>query len=136
MKIIEINTNEIKPNPHQPRKEFDKTRLQELAESIKKNGIINPINVSKTKDGYELVSGERRLLAHRLAKIKKIKAIVRELTKEENIAHTIVENIHRVDLSEWEKATSVRKLINSKYKPKQIREMLGISEKEYWSNIF
>lgn len=103
--MIEIDINKIKPNPLQPRKEFDKVKLIELSKSIKETGLINPIQVKKkSKNEYELVCGERRLRAHKLIKLKKIKAIVKKYnSKEDEQIESLIENMQRNDLNFIEK---------------------------------
>jgi ParB family chromosome partitioning protein len=127
MEIIEIDVDKIKPNPTQPRKEFDETKLKELAESISRQGLINPINVVKKDDSYELISGERRLKAHKIANIKTIKAIVRDIDEKDRIIQGLIENIQRENLTEYEKALNIREIADRGYKPPEIAKMLGVS---------
>jgi ParB family chromosome partitioning protein len=82
MEINEIEVDKIKTNPNQPRKEFNKESLKELSSSIESRGLINPISVKRVGDGYELICGERRLKAFKLAGIKKINAIIDFLSEE------------------------------------------------------
>lgn len=129
MEIQEIKTDQIKPNPFQPRKEFDKEKLQELADSIKSVGLINPIHVTQlSKTEYELISGERRLKAHKLANLPTIKAIIEDLTETENHTHSLVENLHREDLSDWDKAHSIKEMVDKGITQKQIGKMLGLHQ--------
>lgn len=103
----------IHPGPYQPRSIFDKDRLEELAESIRHQGVIQPIVVrSKGDDGYELVAGERRWRAAQLAGIENIPAIVRKVPDEIAIAMALVENIQREDLNPIEEATALRRLVD------------------------
>ena len=103
----------IKTNPFQPRTNFNKEKIDELALSISKYGIIQPITVKKLKDGYyELISGERRLRASKLLGLKKIPAYVKSNRKKESLEMALVENIQREDLDPIEVATSYEKLIN------------------------
>ena len=111
--IVELDVSLIKTNPNQPRKIFDETKLNELSSSIKEHGLLQPINVIKSNDNeYILVSGERRLRAHKLASIDKIKVIVldAELQKLRELA--LIENIQRDDLNVIELAYSYAQLIN------------------------
>jgi ParB family chromosome partitioning protein len=102
--MIEIPIEKVRPNPNQPRKEFDKEKLNEFVENIRINGQLTPITVSKNKDFWEIVSGERRWRAMKILKIKTIKAIVKEYSDEKTKKiETIVENIQREDLKEEEK---------------------------------
>lgn len=99
-KVLNLLVDKITPNPYQPRKEFKEEQLQELADSIRIHGILEPILVSRKKDGeYELVAGERRLRAAKLAKLKDIPAIVREATERQKVAWALTENLQRSDLS-------------------------------------
>ena len=94
--IQQIAVSEIRPNPYQPRKEFDEEGLAELAESIRQNGVFQPIIVRKSKiKGYELVAGERRLRASKLAEKETIPAIVRDYSEETMIQIAGVENLQR-----------------------------------------
>ena len=95
--IVEIPVDEIRSNPYQPRLHFDESGLQELAESIKQVGVLEPIIVKRSIKGYELVAGERRTKASRLAGIKTIPAIVKDFSDEEMMEIAILENIQRED---------------------------------------
>ena len=129
MEIQELKTDQIKPNPFQPRKEFDQEKLQELADSIKSVGLINPIHVSQlSANQYELISGERRLKAHKLANLPTIKAIIEDLTETENHTHSLVENLHREDLSDWDKAQSIKEMVDKGIPHKQIGKLLGLHQ--------
>lgn len=104
-KVDRIPVSEIRPNPYQPRQNFDQDALEELAESIKQNGVLQPIIVRKSSaKGYELVAGERRHRASILAGIDTIPAIVRELNEEFMIRYAILENLQREDLTPLEEA--------------------------------
>jgi ParB family chromosome partitioning protein len=95
----------IKPNKYQPRKTFDQMRLQELAESIKENGIIQPLIVTKTgSSDYELIAGERRLEAAKLAGLENVPVVIRSVSKKEQLQLAIIENIQREDLNPIEEA--------------------------------
>lgn len=109
----EIDVNLIVPNPNQPRKIFDETKLQELADSIKKYGLLQPVTVIKGDDNkYILVAGERRLRAHKLADIDKIKAIITNVEEMQLRELALIENIQRDDLNIIELAYSYAQLIN------------------------
>ena len=111
--LLEIDVNNIVPNPNQPRKMFDEDKLQELSSSIKKHGLLQPIVVIKDdSDGFILVSGERRLRAHKLANIDTIKAIVTNIKELELRELAFIENIQRDDLNVIELAYSYAQLIN------------------------
>ncbi len=99
-----IDVEDIKANPEQPREHFDRDKLRELSESIKEVGLINPVTVRSKGKGYEIVTGERRWRAHQIAKIKKVPALVKEYSSEGQVAiESLIENIHRTDLSDIEK---------------------------------
>ena len=103
----------ISPGPYQPRSIFDKDRLEELAESIRHQGVIQPVVVrAKGEDHYELIAGERRWRAAQLAGIESIPAIVRKVPDEIAIAMALVENIQREDLNPIEEATALRRLVD------------------------
>ena len=104
-KVERIPVSEIRPNPYQPRQNFDQEALEELAESIQQNGVLQPIIVRKSSaKGYELVAGERRHRASILAGIDTIPAIIRELNEEFMIRYAILENLQREDLTPLEEA--------------------------------
>ena len=103
--VEEIDLADIRPNPYQPRKHFNEEALQELAESIKQSGVFQPIIVRQSSiKGYELIAGERRVRASRLAGRETIPAIVRQLDEEAMIEIAVVENLQREDLSPLEEA--------------------------------
>ena len=123
-----IDVSKIKPNPEQPRKIFDLEALKELAESIKKNGLVQPIVVQKLKeDEYVIVAGERRWRATKLAGIKYIPAIVKEYSKETAIAESLAENLHRTDLSLHELGSFLKKIQNT-LSQRDLSEKYGISK--------
>jgi ParB family chromosome partitioning protein len=98
-KIVELDINEIKPNPNQPRKIFDEEKLKELSDSISSHGLLQPITVIKDKiDGYILIAGERRLKAHKLANLDTIKAIIIDIEEFKLRELALIENIQRDDL--------------------------------------
>ena len=110
--VSEIEVALISPNPYQPRKQFDEQMLQELSASIKEQGVIQPITVRKlAKDEYQLISGERRLRASKLAGLAAIPAYVREATNQQMQAMALIENIQRADLNAIEIANSYTELI-------------------------
>ena len=111
--IILVPQEEIFPNPNQPRQRFDFDELEGLAQSIRQNGIIQPIAVRVNDKGqYELISGERRLRASRLVGITKIPCIIMEATDSKSALFALIENIQRSDLSFFEEALAIDKLIN------------------------
>jgi ParB family chromosome partitioning protein len=109
---IEIPISRIRPNPYQPRKRFDAESLAALAASIAANGVIQPILVSETLDGYQLVAGERRLRAAQAAGLERIPAVVRQLIDRDQLELSLVENLQRADLDPLETADAYRQLIS------------------------
>ena len=112
-RVEEIDVESITPNPYQPRKNFDKTALKELSQSIKKHGLLQPIVVIEKDDGYLLVAGERRLRAHKLANIPTIKAIIADVDIDDFRLRelALIENIQRENLNAIELANSYAELI-------------------------
>lgn len=111
--IQEISVDEIRSNPHQPREYFDEESLRELSESIKEHGLIEPIIVKKSIKGYDLVAGERRTKAARLAGLTKIPAIIRDFTDQQMMEIALIENIQREDLSPIEEASAYKNYIDA-----------------------
>lgn len=109
--IVEISLKDIRPNPFQPRKTFDETALGELADSIKEDGLLQPIVVSEDIDGYVLIAGERRFRASKLAKLKEIRAIVLNSDDAKMRKFALVENIQREELNAVELAEAYGELI-------------------------
>lgn len=112
--FFECSINQISPNKHQPRMAFDQDELQELAESIQKNGVIQPLIVSRTsKKKFELIAGERRLRAAKIAGLKTVPVVVREVAGDDELLEfALIENIQRTDLNPLEEAEAYRKLID------------------------
>lgn len=111
--VVELKINDISPNDGQPRKVFDDEALNELASSIKENGVIQPIIVQRKGDGYMIVTGERRWRAARIAELSVIPAIVRDLTNRQVMEQALIENIQREDLNPIEEATAMQELMDS-----------------------
>lgn len=110
--VLQLDVTAIVPNPHQPRKHFAHHQLEDLVQSIKQHGILQPLLVSIGKDhGYELIAGERRLRAARLAGLTTVPAIVRDVQELEKVELALIENIQRSDLNAIERAESYRKLL-------------------------
>jgi ParB family chromosome partitioning protein len=107
-----IGINEIEPNKLQPRKNFDEDALHELSESIKQYGIIQPIVLQKKEKFYEIIAGERRWRAARLAGLKKVPAIIKDYTEQEIVEIALIENIQREDLNPIEEALAYQRLIS------------------------
>ena len=118
--ILEVNLDDIRSNPYQPRTYFDEKSLQELADSIKEHGIIEPIIVKKSIKGYDLVAGERRTKAARLAGLTTIPAIVKDFTDEQMLELALIENIQREDLTPIEEANAYKNYI----------EKMGVTQEE------
>lgn len=111
--IKEIPVSDIRPNPYQPRKTFNEEALHELAESIKNYGVFQPIIVKKSIKGYDLIAGERRLRASKLAGLSKIPAIVKDFTDEEMREISLLENIQRENLTAIELAWAYKGIIDN-----------------------
>ena len=109
-KNTELLIDEISPNRFQPRKYFDDDKLEELVTSIRDNGVLQPIVVQKVEAGYKLVVGERRWRASKKAGLKKIPAVIREVTEAQALELAIIENIHRQDLNPIEEADAYARL--------------------------
>ena len=116
--FLEIKISEIDPNMGQPRKRFDEDELLELSESIKLHGVIQPVILTKRGKRYEIIAGERRWRASKLAGLTKIPAVVREYTEKEIMEISLIENIQRQDLNPVEEAEAFKNLIDE-YKMKQ-----------------
>lgn len=110
--ILEIDVNNIEPNPYQPRKIFNEEKIKELSESIEKNGLLQPIVVTRNGGSYLLIAGERRLRATKLAKISTIKSVVLDVENRQLRELALIENIQRDDLNIIEVAYSYAGLIN------------------------
>ena len=109
--IIEVNLNELRANPYQPRKTFNDEALQELSSSIKEHGVFQPIIVKKSIKGYEIIAGERRVRASKLAGLEKIPAIVRDFSDEQMMEIALLENLQRENLNVIEEALAYKSLI-------------------------
>lgn len=111
LEVIGIEINKIKPNKQQPRMYFEEKSLQELANSIKEHGILQPLIVTKSEEGYELIAGERRLRASKIAGLKKVPIIVKDgIEEQKKLELAIIENVQRHDLNIIEEAKSYKKL--------------------------
>lgn len=110
--VQELELTLLRPNPYQPRKEFRKEALEELAESMKQYGVVQPLVVRKSIHGYEIVAGERRFRAAQLARLEKVPVIVRECDDDEMMEIALIENLQREDLNPIEIASAYQKLLN------------------------
>lgn len=125
----------IHPNPYQPRLYFDKEKLEELANSIKENGLIQPLIVRRSSlFGYELLAGERRLRACKLAGLTSVPVVIKELTEDDLLSQAIIENIQRDDLNPIEEAKSYQKLIEKGLTHEEVAKRMGRS-RPYITNI-
>jgi len=110
--VLYIEIEKIKKNPHQPRKSFDKAKLQELADSIKQYGILQPLVISKKGENYQLIAGERRFEAAKIVGLAKLPAIIRDTSEQEKLELALVENLQRDNLNPIERAYAFKKLID------------------------
>ena len=110
--VMNLGIEEIRPDKHQPRRHFDETHLEELAESIRSKGILLPLIVRRAHDGYVLVAGERRWRAAQKAGLREVPVMVREVTEKEAFELALIENIQREDLNPLEEAEAYRRLID------------------------
>lgn len=110
--IVELKISDLRANPYQPRQVFNPEALQELADSIKEHGVFQPIIVKKSIKGYDIVAGERRFRASKIAGLKTIPAIIRSFTDEQMMEIALLENLQREDLNAIEEAKAYQSLIN------------------------
>ena len=111
--VVFVELDEIRPNSAQPRKVFDQEALADLAASIREHGIIQPVLLRPAKNGFELVAGERRWRAARLAGLKQIPAIIRELSYRQNMFYALIENMQREDLNSIEEAKGMQEMMSA-----------------------
>jgi ParB family chromosome partitioning protein len=124
--VIYLKIEEIKLNPYQPRKLIDEKSLEELANSIKEKGILQPLVVRRTHEGYQLIMGERRLRAAKLAGLTEVPVIVKNVSEPEMIEMALIENLHREDLNPIEEALGYKSLIEEfNYTHEKIAEKVG-----------
>ena len=107
-----VNINKVEPNKEQPRKNFDEDALLELSESIKQFGVLQPLLVTERKDYYEIIAGERRWRAAKMAGLKEVPVIIKKLTEQEIMEISLIENIQRENLNPIEEALAYKKLLN------------------------
>lgn len=126
---VTLNINEIEPNRSQPRKVFDETALEELARSIEQNGVIQPLLVRPMADGsYQLIAGERRWRASRMAGLTEVPVTIREMTDEEADVFALIENLQREDLNPVEEAQGFKYLVESYgFTQEQVADRVGKS---------
>ena len=129
-----ISITDIQKNPYQPRKEFDREKLDELAQSIKENGVIQPIIVRQSPViGYEILAGERRYRASLLAGLTSIPAVVKQLSDQEMMIQSIIENLQRENLNPIEEARAYEALVDKGFTHAEIADKMGKS-RPYISN--
>ncbi len=109
--IVEINIDELRPNPYQPRKKFNDEALNDLANSIREHGVFQPIIVKKSIKGYEIIAGERRVRASKMAGLTKVPALIRNLNDEQMMEIALLENLQRENLSAIEEAYAYKSMI-------------------------
>lgn len=127
-RVLYIDINDIKPNKDQPRKTFNEEKLKDLANSIKGNGVIQPLIIRKAQNGYELVAGERRWRAARIAEIKKVPCIIRNFDEKQNMIVAIIENMQRENLDPIEEALGLNEMIKRfEFTQEQVSNALGKS---------
>lgn len=110
--IVELRINDIEPNKEQPRKHFKQEKLEALAESIKQHGVIQPIIVKKEDEGYNIIAGERRWRAAKLAGLRTIPSIIKDISSRETMEIALIENLQREDLNPIEEAEAYQKLMD------------------------
>jgi len=111
-RVLNISLDDISVNPQQPRSDFNEAALNDLAASIKEHGIISPLIVTRKDDGYELIAGERRLRAAKIAELKKVPVIVREEGEQKKLELALIENLQRQNLNPLESAFAYRRLMD------------------------
>ena len=127
-RVLYIDINDIKPNKDQPRKTFNEEKLKDLANSIKENGVIQPLIIRKAQNGYKLVAGERRWRAARIAEIKKVPCIIRNFDEKQNMIVAIIENMQRENLDPIEEALGLNEMIKRfEFTQEQVSNALGKS---------
>lgn len=132
-KIVQIK--DIQKNPYQPRKEFSEEKIQELAQSIKENGLIQPIIVRKSPVlGYEILAGERRYRASIAAGLSEVPVIVKQLSDQDMMLHSIIENLQRENLNPIEEAKAYQSLIDKGFTHTEVAEKMGKS-RPYITNL-
>lgn len=133
LKVIHIK--DIQKNPYQPRKDFPEEKIKELAQSIKENGLIQPIIVRQSPViGYEILAGERRYRASILAGLSEVPVIIKNLSDQDMMLHSIIENLQREDLNPVEEAKSYQSLIDKGFTHAEIAEKMGKS-RPYITNL-
>lgn len=137
VEVIMIPIGSVVPNPFQPRTRFEDESLYDLAESFRKRGVLEPIIVREHGKSYQIIAGERRWRAAQIANLKEIPALIREVSEEEVIIESLVENIHRKDLADAERENAIHELWTSgRFKARsEIASALGLKEKDVSDNL-
>jgi len=126
--VSDVPVNQIRPNPYQPRKEFEPEALKELTDSVKEHGIIQPLIVRKSIKGYELVAGERRLRAAKEAGLAKVPVVVKAYTDQQIMEIALIENLQRENLNPIEEAEGYQKLLDyCSYTQEELSKKIGKS---------
>ncbi len=124
--VTEVSVSALKPNPQQPRREFDEAALRELADSIRQKGVLQPVLAEPSQDGtYVIVAGERRVRAARLAGLEKVPVLIRQFSPDEKLEIALIENIQREDLNPIEEALAYKKLM----------ELAGLNQEQMASRV-
>lgn len=125
-RFMELEIEQLKPNPHQPRTGFDNQALEDLSKSIQETGILQPVIVVPENDHYQIIVGERRWRAAQKAGLKRIPAIIRKMTKEQQYEASLIENLQREDLNPLEIGRAYQKMIDDlNYTQQEIAEKVG-----------
>lgn len=137
MELKNVDTDKLVPNPFQPREGFEKESIRELADSLKTVGGIQPVIVRKHKKGFEIIAGERRWRAAKFAKLKKIPVLIRDTAEEDVLLESLIENLHRRDLTSVERENAIYDLWKTgKWKTKtELAKKLGKNERWVMENI-
>lgn len=134
-KVFDIDINLIEPNEKQPRRDFDQKTLQELAKSVLQHGVIQPIIVRKKNGGYEIIAGERRWRASKIAGLRKMPCIIKEIEKKESMEIALIENIQREDLNPIDEALAYNEIMTeNNMTQEQLSDVAGKS-RSYIANV-
>ncbi len=139
--VFYIEIDKIKSNPYQPRKDFNQDGLKDLADSIKEHGILQPLLVSRVEKGvgateYQLVAGERRLLAAKMVGLTQVPVVIRDATQQEKLIFSLIENVQRLDLNALEKAEAYKRLQQEfNFQQKDIARLVGKSREAVANTI-
>ena len=128
-RVLDLPIDALRPNPNQPRIEFDEASLRSLSDSIRRYGILQPLTVRRTDEGYELIAGERRLRAAKLAGLREVPCLLARSSEEESALLALIENLQRRDLHYLEEAAAIARLIATYgLSQEQAAERLGKSQ--------